>query len=443
MNPKNLRWLYGELPGLVSRGVLSAEVAQGLRDHYGPPPPDATVSIAKILIAILGTLLVGSGIILTLASNWDDLDRPARAVLSFLPMLLGQVLAAWTLWRHMDSTAWREGASGFLALSIGASIALVGQTYHLPGNLANFLFTWVLLGLPLIYLYRSATVSMLYLIGATGWAIESQNQGGHALWYWALLVGALPFLWMEHRRDSEAPRNAFLGWVLCLNLCVGLGVSLEKVLPGLWIVVYTAMFAAFCLLGRESVTGRSGQPFRLVGGIGTVVIALMLTFDFAWSDIGYHYYRGGNARYLEWFGVADYALVLLSLVAVVVLAVRCAGRGEWDGLAWVISPVLACVCFVLESFESLASTGDLPMLAYNLYLFVLGVSVLRSGILAGKIGRANAGLGILALLFTFRFFDSDMGILARGVAFILIGMGFLGANLWISRRSTSSKEIRS
>lgn len=440
MSANNLRWLYDELPELVARGVISPEVAERLRTHYGPPPANTTISLAKIMMAILGALLVGSGIILALASNWDELGRPARAVLSFLPLLLGQVLAGWTLWRRMDSTAWREGASGFLALSIGASIALVGQTYHIPGNLASFLFTWLLLGLPLIYLYRSATVTMLYMIGATGWAIESQNQGGHALWFWALLSGALPFLWMEHRRDSNAPRNAFLGWILCLALCVGLGVSLEKVLPGLWIVIYAAMLAAFSLLGRETVTGRSGQPFRMVGGIGTVVLALLLTFEFAWKDIGYHYYRGGNARYLEWVGIADYVLVLLSLVAVVALAVRCGSRREWEGLVWVVSPALACACFVLESFESLWDTGDLPMLAYNVYLFFLGILVLRGGIQTGKISRANAGLAILALLFTFRFFDSDMGLLARGVAFILIGMGFLGANLWMARRATYKKE---
>lgn len=441
MNPKHLRWLYDELPGLVAHGVLPEEAAERLRAHYGPPPPNSTISLAKILMAILGALLVGSGIILTLASNWEELGRPARAVLSFLPLLLGQTLAGWTLWRRTDSVAWREGASGFLALTIGASIALVGQTYHLSGNLAGFLLTWLLLGFPLIYLYRSATVTMLYLVGATGWVIETQNQGGHALWYWALLAGALPFLRMEHRRDAEAPRNAFLGWVLCLVLCVGLGVSLEKILPGLWIVVYTAMFAAFALLGRDALTGRSGQPFRVVGGVGTVVLALMLTLDFAWRDIGYNFYRGGTDRFLEWYGVVDYALVLLSLSAVTVLGVRCGTRGAWGGLIWAVSPVLASTFFVLASLEQESILRQGPIAAYNIYLLVLGVSVLRGGIVSGMIGRANAGLGILALLFTFRFFDSDLGILARGVAFIIIGMGFLGANLWLSRRAAMNKEI--
>ena len=175
----------------------------------------------------------------------------------------------------------------------------------------------------------------------------------------------------------------------------------------------------------------------------TVVLALMLTFDFGWNDIGFGHYRTGNARYLEWVGVVDYVLVLLALAAVVALAVRCASRKEWDGLAWVISPALACAFFSLCSIDSTFDLDELATFAYNLYLFVLGVAVLRAGIVSGRVGTANAGLGILALLFTFRFFDSDMGILFRGVAFILIGMGFLGANLWMSRRAAKQKEMAS
>jgi hypothetical protein len=40
-------------------------------------------------------------------------------------------------------------------------------------------------------------------------------------------------------------------------------------------------------------------------------------------------------------------------------------------------------------------------------------------------------LGILAL---FRFFDDEFSFLARGIGFILVGGGFLAANLLILRR---------
>jgi hypothetical protein len=255
-----------------------------------------------------------------------------------------------------------------------------------------------------------------------------------------LFAAVVPFLWLEHRRDAAAPRNAFLAWVCALALCVGLGVSLERVLPGLWIVAYAALLGAFSLLGRESLTGPSGGAFRVVGGVGTVVLALLLTFEFPWDDIGFNHYRHGNARYLEWAGYGDFALALGLLAAAAALAVRCGVRRDWGGLVWAVSPVLAVIAFALASLE-LPASDDLPArAAYNLYLFVLGGLVLRAGLVEGKFRVANAGLGILALLFTFRFFDSNMGILLRGVAFILIGAGFLAVNLWLSRRTQSSRE---
>jgi hypothetical protein len=46
----------------------------------------------------------------------------------------------------------------------------------------------------------------------------------------------------------------------------------------------------------------------------------------------------------------------------------------------------------------------------------------------------NTGLLVLSALIIARFFDSDLSFLARGVAFILLGAGFLTANVVILRR---------
>ncbi len=61
-----------------------------------------------------GALLIGAGIILMLAHNWEDLSRPVRAALSFLPLLLAQGLAGWALVRRPESLAWREGTGALL-----------------------------------------------------------------------------------------------------------------------------------------------------------------------------------------------------------------------------------------------------------------------------------------------------------------------------------------
>lgn len=441
MKQRHVQWLYGELPKLVAAGVLSEEAEARLREHYGPFKAVSPAKLAVILCGVLGAMLVGAGIILVLAYNWEALGRPVRAVLSFTPLVAGQALVGWTLRYRRDSAAWREGSGAFLALSIGASIALIGQTYHIPGNLPAFLLTWLLLGLPLVYLNASTMVAVLYMTGATGWAIAAQVDGGHALWYWPLLAAVAPFLWWQHQHYREQPRTALLVWVLCLNLCVGLGVALEKVLPGLWIVAYASLFAVFCLAGRAWYRDIPGQPLTLVGSFGTVILALLLTFEEFWRDIGYLHYRGGSARYQEWLGIQDYVLVLLLLGAVAVLAVRRASRRDTVAYAWLAAPVLAAIGYAAANREGMAAVA--PIL-FNGYLFALGIVVFQAGVREGRLAVANGGMGILALLFTVRFFDSDMGILLRGVAFILIGAGFLGANIWLARRlGTESKEVLS
>lgn len=52
---------------------------------------------AMVLFGILGAVLIGGGIILLLAHNWEQLGRPARVAVAFAPLVLSQALAlpAW------------------------------------------------------------------------------------------------------------------------------------------------------------------------------------------------------------------------------------------------------------------------------------------------------------------------------------------------------------
>jgi uncharacterized membrane protein len=183
------------LPELVEAQVITPETASQIRDYYhrreGKP-----ANVLFIVFGILGALLVGLGIILMLAHNWDELPRAARTSLAFLPLVLGQGLGVYVLLRKAASLAWRESAATLLFLAVGASISLVSQIYHITtGNLSSFLFTWMLLVLPLVYLLRSSMVSLLYLSGITWYAAESRgllDVSSPSWFYWVLLVGLLP-----------------------------------------------------------------------------------------------------------------------------------------------------------------------------------------------------------------------------------------------------------
>src|SRR5690606_34953335 len=133
--------------------------------------------------------LVSMGIILIIAHNWDELDKTLKVIFAFIPLLTAQSLCLYTLLRRRSNTAWKEGSSTFLFFSLGACMALISQIYHIPGNLAEFVFAWMIFCLPAFHIMRSSVLSVLYLAGITYYAREPgywSGASGSALWYWMM-----------------------------------------------------------------------------------------------------------------------------------------------------------------------------------------------------------------------------------------------------------------
>lgn len=294
MAPKHhLRWLYGELPTLVSEEVLSAEGAARVQTYYGALETRGRSSLGIVICSILGSVLLGAGIILLFAHNWQQLSRPLRTVLALLPLVIAQGVTGWAIVRRPASAAWREGAAVFLLTMIGASIALVGQTYHIPGDMARFLLTWILLDLPLVYLAEASVVAALVWIGATCWAAVARGQGASALFFWPLVAAVVPHLWMTCRTHVSGMRAVLLGWVLCLCLSMATAITLEQQIRGVWLVVYAGLFTGLYLVDAWAYDPQLAvlrRPFRLVGAGGIAYLAVLGTYRwvwrrFAWSDV--------------------------------------------------------------------------------------------------------------------------------------------------------------
>jgi hypothetical protein len=70
----------------------------------------------------------------------------------------------------------------------------------------------------------------------------------------------------------------------------------------------------------------------------------------------------------------------------------------------------------------------------NCYVLLLGVDILARGIRTNSIARANFGLLLIAALAITRFFDSDLSFVTRGIGFIVVGAGFLVANILLFKK---------
>jgi uncharacterized membrane protein len=289
MSQRHIQWLQEELPTLVSQGVLTTEAAERLRRYYSGREGRARGrSRAVVAFSILGAALVGSGIILLLAHNWDQMSRAMRTVISFTPLVCAQAVAAWVLWKRRDSPAWREGAGTALTLAIGATISLIAQTYNISGDFGGFMLTWTLLVLPVVYLLDASMPAVLYLAGITVWSADARISGGHPLWFWLLTALVLPHLWLSARKNRLSPRVAFVCWALALSLAFGTGICESDLLHDWWILIYAGVLAAMYLIGDrwfDEAAHWWQRPFQTVGGLGVFGLALFLTCRWPWHEL--------------------------------------------------------------------------------------------------------------------------------------------------------------
>ena len=167
-----------DLEDLVENQVVSKEVADNIQAYY---QGKKTLPQKRLFIVfgILGAILVGLGINLIIAHNWDNFSRPVKSFFAFLPLIIGQLACVYTILKNYDSTAWREGSAAFLFFAVGASISLVSQIYNIPGDLSDFLFIWMLLVLPLVYVMKSSISSLLYIAGITWYSCETSYWNYH------------------------------------------------------------------------------------------------------------------------------------------------------------------------------------------------------------------------------------------------------------------------
>lgn len=432
VSDKNTRWLEKELPILESEGILSASTAHDVRAYYR----DHTTSglhWAIVAFAIIGSLLIGAGIILLFAHNWEELGRPARAVLSFCPVLIGAVLSLTAIARR-SGVAFRESAGIFHSLAVGSSIALIGQTYHIPSDAPAFMLTWALLILPLPFLLSSTGSFLVYLALICGWSGAAQIQNGQAAGFWLLLIPAAGKLWGLVKTRPHAPDTliSFFGFLTALT--ISMGIVFEKTIPGLWILAYSALLSGAGLLGVRVYGDRDGwsNPPKLFGIVGIALLAYVFTWVDMWDGIGWNNARSGW-HHKGWGILVDGGVTLTFIAGWLAAAAKAFRRDSMETITLSAFPVLSGLCFLLGSFGG-NHTNTFNALIFNGLMLFLGVMYIILGCRNVKLRQLNGGMATLALLLITRFFDAEFDFVTRGLVFIALGACFLTVNLVMAKR---------
>jgi len=327
----------------------------------------------------------------------------------------------------MDSAAWREGCGVFYFLSVGASIALVSQTYHLYNDLAGFLFVWAVLSLPLVYLLNSGAAFAGYLACVVAYTVEvNVMRNAHSWTPLFLLIAAMPFYAWHVWKRRESLLVTWLSWALAAAVFI---MIFTIFVSNVSFVSMGVLFVVYYLVSCYWFGGLRGwrAPFRSIGALGIAVVAVMLTFRDAYRVHSYSSGWDKGANTMIFLAVAYLAWLLLTAFAM--------WRRKYFNWAAACFPVLLALLLRMPP-----GMGGNLALVMSAYVLLLGVFTLASGIKRDSLLSMNEGVVLIAALVVCRFFNDDYSFVVRGVAFIVIGCGFLAMNLFAVRRRRKRKE---
>ncbi|WP_299549433.1 DUF2157 domain-containing protein [Seonamhaeicola sp.] len=422
--------IQSDIKELVEQQVISQESASKIEAYYQSKKVNTPNRLFTVF-GVLGSLLVGLGIILILAHNWDDFSKATKTFFAFLPLVIGQIFVGFSILKHKSAV--RKEASGtFLFFAVGSAISLISQIYNIPGNFSSFLLTWMLLCVPLIYLLRSHALAILHVVFMTYYAADlgySFISNGQTPWFYLLLLAlVLPHYGQLLKHKTNANITSIFNWLLPLSVTIVLGAFVDN-MDAFGVLMYVVLFGLLYNIGKiplfnDQKLRRNG--YLVLGALGTMYMLILTSFDWLWEDI----IRNTLAYNSQEFYISVVLFVITTGILVYSFSKKWVAAFNLSHYAFLIFTVIFFIGF---------DNKFIPLTLINLLILMIALITIKIGADKFHFGILNYGLLIIAVLIICRFFDTDMSFVIRGLLFVGFGLGFFLANYLMLKKQRENK----
>ncbi len=398
--------LPAEIESWQGQGIITPQQGQAIIDTYpAPAPPRGSYGRLVTVLAILGVVLLGLGVILFFASNWGEIPRTFKLAMFLIGVPTTYIIGYWL--RYSRGYHRVGMAAIFLAtLFYGAGVHLVAQAYNVPVNDPQLFLFWFLGVLPVAYVTRSQAIlvlSILLFLGAVGFRVP----------LWLDNPDAVPFL------------------VFPLYLVLGL-----------------MLFGLGRFQAQFDLTRSYARAYEIFGMLTTFGALYLLTFRFWFEEF--------RRRDLASAGTVTWEFWLV-LFAATALAALFLGGTAWQQIR-IRRPLLTLPYELVSSFILLVGVflliylpggNDLTYpLIFNALLLLGIVGLVFLGYFRGEevwinIALIFFGVDVFARYFEFSFDLFDRSLVFVGAGSILLAGGFLlerGRRRVVERMRTSGGE---
>jgi len=335
----------------------------------------------KLIVAIstIGSILLGIGAILFVASNWAAMPNIMKIVI-----LVGSTFGAYYagyFFKYQKQNLPKVGASLIFlgALLFGATVFLIAQMYNINANSHVLVLIWLIGVLPLVYAFQSSPIAGLSAL----------------LFY--IWIGLFVFKGLDFYR---AQGDFFK-------------------LPVLYLVSGVLLFGIGQLHYLSEKLKSVARVYRLAGIKIAMVSLFFLTFRFF---SGHYENYGFFSKSLETSEQFTFGLILFSVIALLLAVIGLffnPSKSSTNILENSLALGLASVALVFFFFPA---TTNIYVLLFNLILAGLVFTLLFVGYQREDMQIVNTGMFWLSALILVRYFDFFWDLLPRSLFFMVGGL---------------------
>jgi len=426
--------LLKDLPELVSANIITNDTAQQITEFY-KRKHETSPNRQLLIFGILGTILVGTGVMFIVANQWDQFPQFTKTTCAFLLLIIPQLFCAYVMLKKIGKAVWREVAALLLFFVVGANLSLVSQIYHINGDASTFLMAWMTLTVPLIYLLDASVLSLAYLFMSMIYGLTAMNNGAfpnEEYLFWIFFMLPLPHYLQLFRKAPASILLILHHWMVPYILTQTLIILTHRA-HMLMYPAYIFMFAIFYFIGKRPIF--KNRPliqngYLIFGFAGTIISLLVMSFKANWKDLAKDVYQISNIMTTPEFA----GCFILFVLATILLYNQNHGKNwaKWKLID--VTYILFLILFILG-----AQVTTLSVILINLLVIIFGLMLLKEGAKHTHLGIINLGMLIFALLAICRSFDSDLTFVVKGILFVLVGIGFFATN-WLMIKKRNENE---
>ncbi|MFA6187247.1 MAG: DUF2157 domain-containing protein [Phycisphaerae bacterium] len=412
---EKIQWLHSQIQDWVRLGIIDAACGESIGNLYPPQKPSR--SWAMLIFSGLGAVIIGLGVILLFAYNWDKMGKFAKLGVVFGSLILTYLIGISLFVRSQQFKGIGEALCLLGTMLFGAGIWLVAQIYHIEEHFPNAFLFWGIGAFLMAWAMPSVIQASLAAVLFALFAIMEGSEFRTAVPY--VFIFLLLLLPLAYKKQSWFLLAVILLSAACsiLFMVVSFHHSAMIVFYSL-LCIFTLYIAVGLLHQKNAKFEKFSTVYCFIGMAGYLLMLFILSFDEVSREILDHPLSLKIDVVFYWLTPFVFSIVLWLGVIREVFKKTLVKYYSHDLL---LMPIL--LVFLCSYSLSITRCFDWPVIAaFNLIFLIHCLMMMAKGCMDVKLSRVIVGSLLLAALVVARFFDFFESLAVRGAVFVVVGV---------------------